>query len=65
MNLDSLQHLVPEEREDLTRSPDFRFTNYAFAPQRLVEKPLPQDVPSEPSAPVRFHNALDQGVRPI
>jgi hypothetical protein len=45
MNDDSLQLLVRTACSDERPStpPDFRFTNYAFAPQKLDQKPLPQN----------------------
>jgi hypothetical protein len=44
MNNDNLQRLAQDACVERTTSPpDFRFTNYPFAQQRLNEKPLPQN----------------------
>jgi hypothetical protein len=41
----ALQHLMQDDaRIDQKSTPDFRFTNYAFARQQLSEQPLPQIV---------------------
>jgi hypothetical protein len=49
MNNDSLQRLSPDVCvQQATSPPDFRFTNYSFAQQRLNEKPLPQNLLSAP-----------------
>jgi hypothetical protein len=49
MNNDNLQRLAQDAHiEQSSSTPDFRFTNYAFAQQNLNEKPLPQN-PSNPS----------------
>jgi hypothetical protein len=43
----ALQHLMQDDtRIDQKSTPDFRFTNYAFAQQKLSEQPLPQIVNS-------------------
>lgn len=60
MNRDHLQQLLQDEPVELKNPPDFRFTNYAFAQQRLSETPLPQDIPSASKTAVQFHNALGQ-----
>ena len=45
MSNDSLQRLIRSacSGEQSSTPPDFRFTNYAFAQQKLDQKPLPQD----------------------
>lgn len=51
MTDNDLQRFAPDAgaSHQTPSSPEFRFTNYTFAPQRLDERQLPQDLTDKPA----------------